>query len=323
MKIGRIHNYPLYQELVSLACLGSVLLNALGNWSRLPQTLAVHFDWSGQPNGYSSKAATLALVVGIVFMCWAIDSGIRYGVLLAERERKRFNWIQFLTVPGVLISAATWFWIVDFNLNGGPFKLDWVGISGWLLIALSFLLLTEKLRSKADFEARPLLLDPDLEGELPEKFCLVAREAPTAWVALMLISSVSMLAGGLWMLRIPGWIMTLSGWATVLGGLVCLLFSGGYRFVVHHRGVEVASGFLSIPIKSIPIEDITSAELKEFSPLADFGGWGLRFGADNTTAYVVSGDVGVLVRTAGRNHLLATSKARAFITAIEQLKRRQ
>lgn len=322
MKLGRIYNYPLFQELVSMACLGSVLLSALGVWSRLPQTLAVHFDWAGNPNGYGSKGATLALIVFTVLLCWGIDTGVRYGVLLAERERKRFNWLQFLTVPGVMVSAACWFLIVDFNLNGGPFKVNWAASLGWLLVAMGFLLLTEKLRSKADFEARPLILGADLEGELPEKFCLVAHEAPKLWVVSMTAASVLMIVSGVFMLRLPGALLQFSAWATLLGGVICILFSGGFRFVVHHRGVEVASGFLSIPIKSIPVEQIESVEIKEFSALADYGGWGLRYGADNTMAYVVSGNVGVLLRTPGRNYMLSTGQARAFASAIEQLKAR-
>jgi uncharacterized protein DUF1648 len=320
MKFGRVKNYPWYQDTVSLICLLSVLWSVWSHYSDLPDTLAVHFDWKGVPNGYSSKAVTLALILGLLFLEWGIDIAIRYQFLLAESSRKRFNWIQLFSVSGVIIVAGCWHQIVDFNLNGGPFELNWRGFLSWFATASTYLFLTEKLRPRGESDGRPISnLGEELATQLPERFCLIDHLAPRWWVHLMLWPGLLMIGGGIAMIFVPSLLVVSSGVATVLGGFLTLLFAGGFRFVLHQKGLEVQFGTLSIPIKHIAKEEIESIELKEFNALADFGGWGLRWGPDNTTAYVLSGQVGLLVRTARRNYLIGSSQSKAFYSALEQL----
>jgi hypothetical protein len=275
------------------------------------------------PNGYGSKAFTLVLILGLLFMEWGIDTAVRYQFLLSEKRRKRFNWVQLLTVPGVVIVAVCWYRIVDFNLHGGPFTFQLKSLGSFVLLSLIYLFLTEKLRPQGESEGRPIdSLGKELLTTLPERFCLIDHVAPKWWVHMMIWPGILMLIGGVAMMLVPGWLMRGSGLATIFGGLLTILFAGGFRFVLHQHGLEVQFGTLSIPVKRIPKEEIESFELQEYNALADFGGWGLRWGRGNTTAYILSGDVGILVRTPKRNYLIGASQSRAFYSALDQLMRR-
>ena len=131
-----------------------------------------------------------------------------------------------------------------------------------------------------------------------------------------------MMVGGFAMMLVPGWLMRGSGLATILGGVLTFLLAGGFRFVLHQNGLEIQFGTLSIPVKRISKDDIESFELQEYNALADYGGWGIRWGRGNTTAYIISGNTGLLVKTAKRNYLIGTSQSRAFYSALDQLLQR-
>lgn len=323
MKIGRLENYPLQQEMVSAVCLVAVLYSAWTNFSNLPHTIAVHFDWNGDPNGYSSKGFALALILGLLAFQWVVDSAVRYQFVRAESKQKRFNWIQFLTVPGVMAVAGSWLAIVDFNLNGGPFQIGWKGVFGWLGLAFIYLFLTEKLRPQGESDFQPFSnIGEDLVVELPERFCLIDHVVPRWWFHLMLWPGLLTTLGGVAMLLVADPLVLVSGVATILGGLLMLLFADGFKFVLHQNGLEVQLGTLSFPIKRISKEEIQGYEIKEFNALADFGGWGLKWGRDNTTGYILSGNVGLLIKTERRNYLVGTEQSRAFYCAVDQLMRR-
>ncbi len=270
-----------------------------------------------------SKGGTVGLLVATLLLCWGFDILARQQTMLSEREGKRFNWFQFLMVPfGVLVSPFCWKLILDFNLSSQPTASLPIGLLATVLAAaLLFLLITERLRPQGQFDPRPQPEMPWLDQELPERFCLVAHELPRWWLALCVVCGMPMLLGGLYLAKAGAqpWI----GMVVSFSGVLLLLFSGGFRLVVYPRGVEITLGVFNLPLKKLSMSEITSAEVKTFSPLADFGGWGLRLGRDNTTGYIVSGEEGVLVRTEGRNYLFSTEQARVLADGINQVKARQ
>jgi Domain of unknown function (DUF1648) len=324
MRVFRIKNYPWYQELPSVICLTSVLLSAAVNWEKFPHPLAIHFNSSGSPNGYGSKSFTLILLVSILLVEWFMDTAIRYQWLLGERNKKRFNWIQILTNPGIVATAASWHLIANFNLATDHPTLGWAGFFTWILLGLVSLVVMELRRPLTLADQQPIRdLGPDFTKSLPEKFCIVDHVAPRWWVWLMAGPGVAMIVGGVAMLFVPSMVVRASGVLTIFGGLLSMLFAGGFRFVVHHRGVDVNFGTLSIPILSLRLDSILGVELQDYNALSDYGGWGLRWGRDNTTAYIISGERGVLIRTGKRNYLLGTEMAPAFLSALSQLLERR
>lgn len=68
-------------------------------------------------------------------------------------------------------------------------------------------------------------------------------------------------------------------------------------------------------------EDIVSFDVRKYSPLKDYGGWGIRFGsAKNGRAYNVSGNQGVLFELKnGKKFMLGTQNPESIRTALEKL----
>ena len=113
----------------------------------------------------------------------------------------------------------------------------------------------------------------------------------------------------------------ISDWAawvlTIVFGLGFPVFAAIVRLVT-----EVRPGTLSIRLvpfrgRLIPLQDIRTADSREYSPMREFGGWGIRLAADGGKAYNAHGSVGVqLVLTDGKRVLVGTQRAEELIAAL-------
>ena len=102
-----------------------------------------------------------------------------------------------------------------------------------------------------------------------------------------------------------------------------VLFFGGIRILVNDEYVKINLGLLNIKMVEIPICQIQEAELYEYAPLIDFGGYGVRFNG-KLSAYYMRGNQGVLIKTTtGRQYLMGSDypeKLLAIINAIRDSK---
>ncbi len=78
------------------------------------------------------------------------------------------------------------------------------------------------------------------------------------------------------------------------------------RFVPGHRRV-------------IKLEEIKSVEVREYRPLREYGGWGIRYNAKYGMAYNVSGNKGVLVElTSGKRVLIGSPEPDRLANALRE-----
>ena len=105
-------------------------------------------------------------------------------------------------------------------------------------------------------------------------------------------------------------------WA-LLGVAVPLLFAAIHlRTEVRGDGVRVRLFPFHWRFRDFPFETIATAEARKYSPIREYGGWGLRFGPSGW-AYNVKGDQGVqLVLTSGKKILIGTQHPRRLAEAI-------
>ena len=98
-------------------------------------------------------------------------------------------------------------------------------------------------------------------------------------------------------------VVTLAIIAVVYGGLLWLCWAACLRTEVWQDHLSVRFyPFHSTP-KEIPFASIRRWEVVRYSPLRDYGGWGVRYGAKGM-AYNVSGDRGLQLELAGGDQLL-------------------
>jgi uncharacterized membrane protein len=99
---------------------GALLLKLWNAWDQLPERVAVHFGFSLQPNGWSSKGG-LAVIIALVAVgqatlaTWLILRVTSVSAMMAPIQ---------LAVSVVLVCA---FWqVINYNAKGAPFQPLWI-----------------------------------------------------------------------------------------------------------------------------------------------------------------------------------------------------
>lgn len=113
-------------------------------WNELPERVAVHFGASMEPNGWSSRASMVTLmmlaVIGhaVLATCLIAGFGSRGGIIAPIH----------MVVATVLVSA---FWqMINFNAKGTPFQVVWIIVPMLLVFGLlATILLTALFRHPA------------------------------------------------------------------------------------------------------------------------------------------------------------------------------
>lgn len=77
------------------------------------------------------------------------------------------------------------------------------------------------------------------------------------------------------------------------GGIYSLM--GQLRTRVTNRGLEIRWGLLELIRKPILFDEIVHAEAVTYSPLSEFGGWGIRVGGKKKKAWTVRGNRALLL----------------------------
>jgi hypothetical protein len=111
----------------------------------------------------------------------------------------------------------------------------------------------------------------------------------------------------------PDWMMVLL-W--LVFGIGLPLFFLYLRLVVTVTDSYVEIHFRPLTRRTIPIAKVSHVEARNYAPLREYGGWGIR-GLGGNRAYNVSGDRGVtLVLTDGRKVLIGSQRADELAQAI-------
>lgn len=123
-----------------LSALALYLLLVAFLWDKLPEKVAIHFDWSGKPDNFASKTVGVLLFPLIV---QPLFIGMTY--LLKEPafapllKFSRVGWrrtAEFFTIMAVGIVVID---TVGLLYNAGFVSSDWISYSVWGLLAIAFL----------------------------------------------------------------------------------------------------------------------------------------------------------------------------------------
>jgi len=105
----------------------------------------------------------------------------------------------------------------------------------------------------------------------------------------------------------------LNSWDIVVG-LIAILFFTGFIYLSYAMKLTIEVGEKALYIRFFPLsgrnieyKDIKSCNVRMYLPIGEYGGWGIRFGA-NGRAYNVSGDKGVQLELAQEKRLLLGSQ---------------
>jgi len=100
--------------------------------------------------------------------------------------------------------------------------------------------------------------------------------------------------------------------------LLFYTFVGQLRTRVRPEGVELSWGLAGVIRKTIPFEEIQAVEAVTYSPLKEFGGWGLRFGGRGKQAWTTRGNrAAVLTLANGTRFYLGSDRPERVIQWIQ------
>jgi len=98
-------------------------------------------------------------------------------------------------------------------------------------------------------------------------------------------------------------------------GLAYLFYSMKLITEVRNDGLYIR--FFPLTHQKIPFEDIRRCEVRTYSPIREFGGWGIRYGR-KAKAYNVSGNQGVQLELSnGKRLLIGSGRPEELARAIE------
>ncbi|MFF2184310.1 DUF1648 domain-containing protein [Streptomyces sp. NPDC058155] len=267
---------------------------ALGD--RLPDSLAGHFDLSGDSN--RAPMSRTASLVGAVVLFTGI--GALWGVA-ALGGGLTARGVKGLAAGGWALSGllgyaltATLHANVDATDSSAvrfpPWQLG-VAVAVGLAAAGVGLLLTRFVPDPA--------LEPD-GGDGTDRIDLADGELAgwsrrTGSGALLAVGLVTLVAG-VFVAALVSWRY---GPLVFVTGLLALVFASA-RVSVDRHGLTVAMGALSWPRVRVPLDAVETASSRRINALADYGGWGYRIRHRRSGVVLRSGEAIVVRRTNGR-----------------------
>ena len=284
----------------------------------LPPRVAMHWDLLGRPDGWGSPAVALGSLA-IAGLAVAVVA------LLAQRDalRRRGGGTPWTTLPcdavqGLLLGIELCLW----KEPSPAARLHLPVVLGCALAAVAVGLVAQWLAPSAKVagpEIPPEIpVAPEMLRSMEPGRAWSYREGQDAWWLRLL--SLGLLGWAIWSLVRLG----LAGVAPALPGLLLgAVMWGGFRVVVDRCGVHLRIGPLGIPIRNLSWQDIRAVRLREFSPLAEFGGWGLRY-RPGTTALFLHGRRGAeIVLASGRSWLVGSDHPERLCEVLESARKAQ
>lgn len=278
---------------------------------RVPATIASHWSASGTPNDFApawlNPVMTAVLGIGIpALIALCSLPGLRRG----DRGASYRLMGALSAGTGVLLTTLiTWTLVIQIDVDD-PTTVElplWPALFVVFGLAIATGVVAWFVQPK-DYPdagtspaAEPLALAPG-EKAVWMGHASIARPGLVAIVLAVLLTAG--IALGAWLSGIDtavAWILT--GVALLLLALAATTTT--FHIRVDDDGLTVAS-VLGIPRFHVPLDRIERASVVEVDPMGQFGGWGLRLGAD--------GRFGVVLRTGEAIEVARTGKGPFVVT---------
>jgi len=321
----RLLYHPLWTHLFAFGYLLVAGWVLYGAWSRQPQMqqhIPLQFDFNGYPIREGSRYELLAIPV--VMLLYLLCSVLLDELWARQERRKTFNWLSLLDelIIGVMVGLL-WGYLVAYFTKGFDkmiFHLPWTTMLLAAGVAVAGAAVLELLRPWNPYPDRMEGEDAAaIRQEIAQRVRLRERwvhwEAQNnAWInAAMIIASAVMLTGAVLSYKLEP---LAAAMLVVSAVAVVLLLVGGMRTTVTPDRIEIRIGLIGLRIFRLPLGKIAEAKAHDFSPLREFGGYGIRWNG-KTTAFFFRGNRGVLLRTvAGKQYLIGSDRPQRLAAVI-------
>lgn len=303
----RLH-HPLWTHLpATLAWLATTILY-LRAWP-WPERVPVHFDFHGHPDRWGSPwelvLVTLLLPLGFIGLSIFFDEN-----WARTESRKRFNWVSlFDEACGALFLSVGLSVLSTFGQAAPQLYFNWLQTGVIAALTIGAAVVLELLRPhhpqpEAVRDEDAAALADGIAARLKDgrHWTYVENQDPLYMKILIAVSTLSLVSGSVFLGAVSLWLCIVP----IVSAALLLSLVGGLRVIVRPERFELRIGQWWFPFLNLRLDEIRSAEVQRFSPLADYGGWGIRRGKD-AWAYFFRGEHGVMVTTSsGRKYLVGS-----------------
>jgi hypothetical protein len=318
--------HPVWTHLPAVAAL-LVLAGYLIYRRPIPANAPVHFGFDGTPDAWGSPWIFVGMTLGLsVFF---IGLSAFFDELWARQEKKKsFNWLSLLDelITGWMTGMSIGY-LAALHDNAAVFNFPWqygLGVMGGALILG---VTVELLRPFRPFRHREEPADiQDFTRDISQRlknntsFIYWDYQNPAYVTILSILLPVVFITTTVIIWATEGWVFFTGLYSvfTLLISVAAVVFIyGGQRVIVTREEVSVRWGLAGIKVLRLAAAGIAGTELTEFSPLKDFGGYGIRYGK-GITAYYLSGRRGVKVSNAdGKKYLIGSDHPERLLAVLE------
>jgi hypothetical protein len=317
MKIKLIH--PLWVHLPAVAAL-TVLLVYIAIAGPLPAEAPVHFGFGGEVNRYGSPWEVFGLTIGLSVL-YILVSIILDELWARQEKKKTFNWLSLFDDIFVgLLTGVSFGYLVFLKSDAATFKFplgDMFLFAGPTILLAIFLDILRPYRpySTTISMTESQELKEDIVKKIKEQTPFVYWDSQNP-LYVTLLSTVLPLV--MFILAAVLWFT--APWSSVtmfVVGIMLIIPYGGQRTMVTRDRLVIRWGIVGIRVLRLKTSEITGVEVREFAPLKDFGGYGIRINSE-MTAYYLKGNRGVkITRTRGKPVLIGSGRPEALMAVIQ------
>lgn len=315
MKIEFIH--PLWTQLPALLLIVAAVVFTLMAFP-LPDTAPTHFDINGKPDAYGSPWISSLLLLGLSIGFLMLSAWL--DELWSRQEKKKtFNWISLF--DELAIGDMCGIQIAYVNMlrsSGQAFSFPWLEIVLACGLATGLAALLELARPYRRYEKVYAVTDASLIREEIARMMqpgkpLDYRESqnPAYAGVLAVVLPAVLFAAAAFTWQVLTWLSVI----LILTGFGFITTFGGFRISVTRDMVTLKMGILGFKLLQLRTAEITAVGLHSFSPLHDFGGYGIRSNGE-MQAYFLKGDRGVLLSAGGGKQYLLGSDCPEQLAAV-------
>lgn len=320
MKIKIIHSLWIHLPAVMVVLALVIMMLVSGP---LPEQAPVHFDINGQPDSYGSPLIVVVMI--LVMMIFFIAISILIDEMWARQEKKKsFNWLSLFddfVVGG--IGGTTIGYLGALSESTPLFIFPWFEVGLVCGLATVMAVILEIVRPYRIYEYA--VTAENIEGIKSDISSIIKSGQPLVYWESQNPIYNSILALVLPLIFIGVAIATsfLQIWVSVIYvilALLCFMLYGGFRTIVNQDTLVVKMGVVGIPLLKVNMADITAVDIHSFSPLKDFGGYGIRMNRE-MKAYFLRGNMGVkLTMSNGKKYLIGSDHPERLAAVINALR---
>jgi len=297
---------------VVVAVAGAILM--LSWLPELPSPISIHWDGAGTPDGFGTVLGLILPILGIAAVASALTAFAASTLPAPVVADRRASWtvalgVSFSAFITVALAASV---VLQRGLaDAADAPSPVTPIIGAVVVAVVIGAIAWPL------VPRPAALD-DAETPEPPSLALTADERalfsrsakPTrTTIVVFFVGFLVVFGSSVWGLALSGEPLAWLGLLPVIViVLAVVLLSGYWRVRITAAGVT-ARGLFGVPRFAIPLDDIAEASSIAVTPLADFGGWGIRLASGKTGLIVRGGEALQVSRTSGRTLVVTVDDA--------------